>query len=75
MRKQQSHNAAPPNSTIGSGRRWSNTRAPVQVKAKAVNNSTLARSIEIRSGTDPNMPNSAIEAARSKSAKPHHATA
>jgi threonine synthase len=31
----------------------------------------LARSIETRSGTDPYMPNSVTEAARSRSAKPH----
>ena len=75
MRHSTSHKAAPPNNRTGSGRRWSNTRAPVQVSANAVNNSALARSIEIRSETDPYMPNSITEAARIRSAKPHHATA
>ena len=37
MRQAPSHRAAPANSRIGCGRRWSNTRAPVQVSAKAVN--------------------------------------
>ena len=55
--------------------RPSNTRAPVQVTAKALNNNALARSNETRSGTAPYMPNSTTEAARNKCAKPHHATA
>ena len=75
MRLAMSQSTAPPNSRIGCGRRWSNTRAPVQVKAKAVNSSALARSIEIRSDTAPYQPNSITEPARNRCAKPHHATA
>ena len=66
---------APPTRYIGSGARPSNTRAPVQVTAKAVNSRALARSIEIASGTEPYMPNSTTEPARSRCAQPHQATA
>jgi hypothetical protein len=55
--------------------RPSNTRAPVQVTAHAVNRMALARSIEIASGTEPYMPNSMTDAALSRCALPHHATA
>ena len=75
MRDSASQSAAPANSKIQFGLRWSNTRAPVQVTAKAVNRIALARSIEIRSETEPYLPNSMMEAARNRSAKPHHATA
>src|ERR1051326_5798964 len=69
------HRIAPPTMYIGSGFRPSNTRAPDQVTAKAVNNSALARSIEIASDTEPYMPNSTTEAARRRCAEPHQATA
>ena len=75
MRQTMSQSTAPPTMYIGSGGRPSNTRAPVQVTAKAVNSSALARSIEIRSDTEPYMPNSTTEPARSRCAQPHQATA
>ena len=74
-RQTTSHSAAPANNRNGSARRWSNTRAPVQVTAKAVNSMALARSIEIISGAEPYRPNSMTEAARNRCANPHHATA
>src|SRR4029079_8769388 len=69
------HRIAPPTIYISSGARPSNTRAPDQVNAKAVNSSALARSIEIASDTEPYMPNSAMEPARSRCAQPQQATA
>src|SRR6266568_4621806 len=69
------HSTAPPTRYIGSGGRPSNTRAPDQVTAKAVNRMALARSMEIASDTEPYMPNSITEAARKRCAQPHHATA
>src|SRR5579862_9308674 len=69
------HRIAPPTIYIGSGARPSNTRAPDQVTAKAVNRTALARSIEIASDTVPYMPNSTTEPAQSRCAQPHHATA
>src|SRR4029079_13334978 len=67
--------AAPPTIKTGSGLRPSNTRAPDQVSAKAANRTALARSIEIASETVPYMPNRTTEAARSRCAQPHQATA
>ena len=61
--------------TPAAAARPSNTRAPVQVTAKEVNRRALARSIEIASGTEPYMPNSMTEPARSRCAQPHQATA
>ena len=75
VRQARIHSTAPPTRYIGSGARPSNTRAPDQVTAKAVNRTALARSIEIASDTDPYMPNSTTEAARSRCAQPHQATA
>ena len=75
VRQASSHSTAPPTRYIGSARRPSNTRAPDQVTAKAVNRMALARSIEIASDTVPYMPNSTTEAARSRCAQPHQATA
>src|SRR5665213_2149954 len=69
------HRIAPPTTYIGSGARPSNTRAPDHVSAKAVNSSALARSMEMASDTDPYMPNNMTEAARSRCAQPHQATA
>src|SRR3954452_3346963 len=69
------HNPAPPPRYIGSGGLPSNTRAPDQVTAKAVNKMALARSIEIASDTEPYMPNSITDAARKRCAQPHQATA
>ena len=70
-----SQSTAPPTRYIGSGGRPSNTRAPDQVTAKAVNRMALARSMEIASGTEPYMPNSMTEPARNRCAQPHQATA
>ena len=75
MRQTNSQSAAPPNKPSGLGERPSNTRAPVQVTAKAVNRTALARSIEMRSDTEPYMPNSTTDAARRRCALPHQATA
>src|SRR6185503_16744379 len=69
------HSTPPPTRYIGSGARPSNTRAPDQVTAKAVNRTALARSIEIASDTVPYMPNSTTDAALSRCAEPHPATA
>ncbi len=69
------HVTGPATTYIGRGGRPSNTRAPVQVTAKLRNRSALARSIEIASLTDPNMPKSATELARNRCADPHQATA
>ena len=75
MRLTTSHKTAPPNRPMMLGVRPSNTRAPVQVAAKAVNRTAFDKSMEIHSGADPNMPNSTTEAARSRCAEPHQATA
>ena len=75
IRQTTSHNTAPPNNPMMLGERPSNTRAPVQVTAKAVNRIAFDRSKETQSGADPYMPNSTTEAARSRCAEPHHATA
>src|SRR6185369_15123579 len=69
------HRIAPPTRYIGSGARPSNTRAPDQVTAKAVNSIALARSIEIASDTEPYMPNNTTDPARNRWAQPHQATA
>ena len=52
-RQTSSQSAAPANSPSGCGVRPSKTRAPVQVVAKAVNRTALARSIEMRFDTEP----------------------
>src|SRR5882757_9906588 len=69
------HSTAPPTTYIGSGARPSNTLAPDHVTANEVNRTALARSIEIASDTDPYMPNSTTDPARSRCAEPHQATA
>src|SRR4026208_975131 len=75
MRQTTSHSTAPPNNPMMLGERPSNTRAPVQVKAKAMNRIAFDRSMEIHSGAEPYMPNSTTEEARSRCAQPHQATA
>src|SRR5215204_6146244 len=52
-RDSKSQITAPATRYSGSGLRPSNTCAPAQVTAKAVNNNTLARSMLTHSGADP----------------------
>src|SRR6185369_8554976 len=59
----------------GNASRPLNTRAPLQVTPKDENSSTLGRSIERRSGTEPYRPYSITEIARIRCAEAHQATA